>query len=328
MELTINPTDYKPRLIIWEIACSCLENNLKIKSFTTKECFTIMDTIAEVSKPIIILASNYSENSKCDPLDRQDIIDILLYGNSIGLKMIVETSGEKLTQDLRNVLKTIGTKCIRVLIHDQIKEDIDNRFVQSEKFKKLDNLINQLKNEGFEIQLGIILKNFNTRELSFVVDYAVEKNAKGIYFHFQNTKSPSKSKKVNHNREDAIYWIAEQKKLLPDEMYFSPQCIKYGIKHKEDSKETESTNKSTHWCLSGKTFAYINGKGEIQICNSIKNVCGDLRKSNLNFAEIWYKSDIFNWLRYNNFSCLQTQISMTKPIPNSSESKKEIYEKI
>lgn len=327
MELTINPTDYRPRLIIWEIACSCLEGNSKIKSFSTKECFTIMDSIAEISKPIIVLASNYTENSKCDPLDRPDIIDILLYGNSIGLKMIVETSGEKLTPDLRNVLKTIGTKCIRILLNDQIKEDIENRFVKDDKFKRLDSLINHLKNDGFEIQLGIILKNFNARELLFIVDYAVEKNAKGIYFHFQNPKSSSKSKIISYNREDAIQWISEQKKLLPDQMYFSPQCIKYGIKHKEDIEEIENTNKTAHWCLSGKTFSYINGKGEVQICNSVKNICGDLRKANLNFAQIWYNSELYNLLRNNNYSCLQTQMSMTKPITKSSELK-QIYEKI
>lgn len=327
MELTINPTDYRPRLIIWEIACSCLEGNSSIKKFNTKECFTIMDSIAEISKPIIVLASNYSENSKCDPLDRADIVDILLYGNSLGLKMIVETSGEKLTPDLRSVLKTIGTKCIRILINDHIKEDIESKFVQNEKFNKLDNLINQLKSEGFEIQLGIVLNSFNERELLFIVDYAVQKSSKGIYFHLQNPKSSSKLKKISYNKEEAINWIANQKKLLPDDMYFSPQCIKYGIKHKEDEENAETTNHTTHWCLSGKTFAYINGKGEVQICNSIKNVCGDLRKTNLSFAQIWYNSEIFNWLRYNNFSCTETQISLTRPIPKSSESK-EIYENI
>lgn len=316
--MNINTNDYKPRLIIWEIACSCYEGNNSIKNFTTQECFTIMDSISEVSKPIIVLSSNQSENSICDPLDRSDIIDILLYGNSLGLKMIVETSGEKLSHELMQILRTIGTKCIRILVDNQIKEDAENKFLQNEKYNKLNKLIGQLKKENFEIQLGIPLKNFNEREILFIIDYAILNNAKGIYFHLKNSKT--RSNKQGYNKEDVIHWIAEQKKLLPDGMYFSPQCVKYGVKHQEDI-EGDNHNRITHWCLSGKTFSYINGKGEVQICSSLKNICGDLRKTNLNFAQIWYNSDIYNWLRDNSFSCLETQNTVKKNIPKSTESR-------
>lgn len=321
MQLTLNPSDYKPRLIIWEIACSCYDGTTSINSFTTQECFTIMDSISEVSKPIIVLASNQSEQSKCDPLDRSDIIDILLYGNSIGLKMIVETCGDKLSDELMQILRTIGTKCIRLLITDQIKEDVENKFLSSEKYKKLNDIIDKLKKANFEIQLGIPLKNFNEREISFIVDYAVLMNAKGIYFHLMNSKT--KTGKQSYNKEQAINWIAKQKRLLPNGMYFSPQCVRYENKHQEDSESDHLDNHSklVHCCLSGKTFSYINGKGEVQICNSLKHICGDLRKSNLSFAQIWYNSEIYNWLRYNNYTCLQTQNIIKKSIQKSSESK-------
>lgn len=320
MQFNINQTEYKPRLIIWEIACSCYEGNTSIKQFTTQECFAIMDSIAEISKPIIVLSANQSDNSKCDPLDRSDIIDILLYGNSIGLKMIVETSGEKLSNELMQILRTIGTKCIRLLITDQVREDYENKFLANEKYNKLNDIIDKLKKENFEIQLGISLKSFNEREILFIVDYAVLMNAKGIYFHLMNSKT--KTGKHSYNKEEAINWIAEQKKLLPDGMYFSPQCVRYEMKHPGDLEVGHNLQtKLSHSCLSGKTFSYINGKGEIQICNSLKQICGDLRKSNFNFAQIWYNSEVYKKLRYNNNSCLQTQDIIKKQILKTSEPK-------
>lgn len=325
MSLVVNPSENRPRLIIWEITCSCVLKNPSERHLTTQQCFSVLDSIAEISKPIIVLTSNYSYDNSCDPLDRPDIIDIILYGNSIGLKMIVETKGDKLTQDFRNVLRTIGTKCIRIVVDDKIKEDIENGYKKDAEFEDLNSLLDQLKSEGFEIQLGMNLKNFVEREVLFVVDFAVRKNAKGLYFHFKAEANKSK----NYDNNDVIMWIAHQKRLLPDEMYFSPQCVKYGIKNVEDENEApEIISKNpriTHWCLGGKTFAFINRAGQVQVCSSIKTVCGDLYKENFNFAKIWRNCEKFNLLRYYNFTCLQTQKNMNQPILKNTESK-EMFE--
>lgn len=309
------PLDYRPRLIIWEITNSKQNNNLK--TLTTHECFQVMDSIAELSKPIIVLSANHYESSGSDPLDRPDIIDIILYGNSIGLKMIVETKGDKLSKDMRNILRTIGTKSIRILINDKVKESIEDGFLQSPEFIELNERLNDLKDDGFEIQLGIALQNFDEREVSFAIDYSIKKYAKGIYLHLLSSPDKTRKKqdklKSEIEKEEIIVWIAKQKKLLPNEMYFSPQCIRYGIKHREDeghhNNYSESSSKSqiTHWCLGGKTFAFISAFGKVQICSALGTECGNLFESNFNFCEIWNQSALFDQLRNRNFSCSQTQ---------------------
>ncbi len=319
----INPLDYKPRLIIWEVSCNCFKNKTGVEPFTTKESFAVLDSIAELSRPIVVLASNYEGNPPCDPLDRPDIIDIILYGNSIGLKMIVETTGDKLNKDFRNVLRTIGTKSIRILVNNKIKESIEHGFEQSEEFLALQKLLTEVKHDGFEIQLGLPINKFDEREIAYEIDFAVRKNARGIYFHLVNSDIKSKKKKdINQfDKEAVIMWIARQKRLLPDEMYFSPQCVRYGIKHIEDEdhdvKESCNNERSRigHWCLGGKTFAFISATGKVQICSALKNECGNLRNANFSFSKIWHNSDIFNWVRCNNFTCSQVQKTVDEPIP-------------
>lgn len=307
----INPLDYKPRLIIWEVSCTCYKNKIAVKPFTTKESFAVLDSIAELSKPIVVLASNYGGNPPCDPLDRPDIIDIILYGNSIGLKMIVETTGDKLNKDFRNILRTIGTKSIRILVNNKVKEGIEHGFEHSEKFLALQKLIAEVKQDGFEIQLGLPINKFNEREIAYGIDFAVRKNARGIYFHLLNSD----------DKEAVIMWIAKQKRLLPDEMYFSPQCVRYGIKHIEDEdhdvKESCNNERSRigHWCLGGKTFAFISATGQVQICSGLKKECGNLHNTNFSFSKIWNNSDIFNWIRSKNFTCPQVQKAVDEPIP-------------
>lgn len=309
----INPLDYKPRLIIWEVSCPGYKNKTIAKPFTTKECFAVLDSIAELSRPIVVLASNYEGNPPCDPLDRPDIIDIILYGNSIGLKMIVETTGDKLNKDFRNVLRTIGTKSIRILVNNKIKESIEHCFEQSEEFLALQKLLAEVKQDGFEIQLGLPINKFDEREIAYGIDFAVRKNARGIYFHLLNSD----------DKEAVIMWVAKQKRLLPDEMYFSPQCVRYGIKHIEDEdhdvKESCNNERSRigHWCLGGKTFAFISVTGKVQICSSLKNECGNLHNTNFSFSKIWNNSDIFNWIRSKNFTCAQSQKTIDEPIPKN-----------
>jgi AdoMet-dependent heme synthase len=323
------PFNYRPRLIIWNVSpkIDVVSEKNEIP-LTTQECFAVMDNISEFSKPIMVLSTNSCEKLNNDTFDRADIVDLILYGNSLGLKMIVETCGQKLNQELRNVLRSIGTKSIRILIHDRVKESIENGFLKNKEFSELDQKLNELRADGFEIQLGITLDKFDERTVAFMIDYAVIKNARGIYFHLSEDKSKleknkSKSNKAaNKNvcREDIIAWIAKQKRLLPEEMYFSPQCIRYGFRHEEDILDftqdhraqinhtnTDHKPQIGHWCLGGKTFAYITNAGKVQICHDLKTECGDLRKNNYNFKKIWERSDVFKEIRNANFSCLQTR---------------------
>jgi MoaA/NifB/PqqE/SkfB family radical SAM enzyme len=328
----LNPLVYKPRLIIWNISPkSTGGSRSNSKPLSIQECFSVMDSIAELAKPIIVLSTDSCRKLNNDSFDRPDIIDLILYGNSLGFKMIVETCGHKLTKDMRNILRTIGTKSIRVLLHDRVKESIDDGFLQSEEFSDLDQRLHELKANGFEIHLGLNSDVSDYRSIAFAIDYSVRKNAKGIYFHMSKNNSvsgknikPAKNTSTPIERESLIMWIAKQKRLLPEEMNFSPQCVRYGIRHREDLQSDVSNTENHHsfhhgikpqighWCLGGKTFAYITNSGRVQICHDLQTECGDLRKCNYNFVEIWNKSKIFSDVRNSNFTCLQTQNFITK----------------
>ncbi len=308
----INPIlNFYPKLIIWELYNQTNSENIN-NFLSTRECFSVMENIAEFSKPIIVLAGN-------DPLDRSDIVDIILYGNSLGLKMIVETDGKKLNQDLQNVLRTIGTKSIRIYLNDRIKESIEDGLEKTKKFSEIENIISSLKKDGFEIQIGIPVKDFDVRAAAFNIDYALRKKAKGIYFNLKDfsikTKGKKKKEHSGMDRSKIIEWIADHKKLLPNEMYFSPQCVRYGLKHIEDHGNYSKPDQPplfTHWCLGGKTFAYINIEGMVQICGGIEIECGNLREMKYNFHEIWNNSEVFSWLRNRSFSCPETNDFVSK----------------
>src|SRR3990172_8689946 len=79
-----------PRLIAWEVTRFCLlsckhcrasaRNTAYENEFSTDECFKVLDDIASLCKPIIILTGG-------EPMSRADIYDIAAYAHRLGMRV-------------------------------------------------------------------------------------------------------------------------------------------------------------------------------------------------------------------------------------------------
>ena len=91
------------RLVAWEITRNCNLSCLHCRAaathgpyegeLDTEKCFQILDQIAEVGSPIVILTGG-------EPLLRPDIFDITRYGTDNGLRMVMAPNGTLITDDL------------------------------------------------------------------------------------------------------------------------------------------------------------------------------------------------------------------------------------
>ena len=88
------------RLVAWELTRSCnlacvhcraaAQDRPYEGELTAAECRRVMDEIAEVAKPIVILTGG-------EPLLRPDVFDLAQYGNGLGFRMTMATNGTLLT---------------------------------------------------------------------------------------------------------------------------------------------------------------------------------------------------------------------------------------
>jgi len=311
-----NHTDengFFPRMIIWQLTKkkpaygAGATETPESDALSTHECLLIIDSIARVAKPIIVLTGK-------KVVERPDLLQIVEYGFALGMKIIIEVYPQELTDEIIEKYVKFGPKVFRILLDGAITEDMDNRFKQTAQFQALENCLRRLKKAGYEIHLGSNVQEPDMRQLAFEHDYALQKSANGLYCHLTwDAALITDKEKVAETDpliEQFIYKIAQMKRLSPKGMYFSPQCIKYGLQDipaAEEGAPQQDEHKVrvewAHWCLAGRSFIFIGPTGAVQPCVSLKKTCGHLRENNYNFKKIWFESEMLNKLRGEVLSC-------------------------
>ena len=99
------------RLVAWETTRNCnlscvhcraaATNGPYAGELDTGQAFTLLDQIAEVGRPIIILTGG-------EPLLREDIFDIAKYGDDLGLRMVMAPNGTLITPQVAQKNGGIG----------------------------------------------------------------------------------------------------------------------------------------------------------------------------------------------------------------------------
>jgi MoaA/NifB/PqqE/SkfB family radical SAM enzyme len=74
-----------------------------------EKCLQILDQIASVGKPIIILTGG-------EPLLRKDVFDLARHGTSLGLRMVMATNATILTPEITDQMKSSGIQRVSISI--------------------------------------------------------------------------------------------------------------------------------------------------------------------------------------------------------------------
>ncbi len=110
-------TDHPLRMVAWEVTRGCnlacvhcrasAERGPYPGELSTQECLRVMDEIASISKPVIILTGG-------EPLLRPDIYDLSGYGTAKGFRMVMATNGTLMTDETVQKMKASGIQRISV----------------------------------------------------------------------------------------------------------------------------------------------------------------------------------------------------------------------
>src|ERR1035437_5483539 len=127
-----NPASLAPSVIAWEstrtcnFACvHCRAQAQKLpdpNQLTTQEALNLMDQIADLCKPVLIISGG-------DPLQRKDIFEIASHASSRGIRVAMSPSGSDITPDIIQKMKSSGVKMISLSL-DGSKPEIHDSFRQ------------------------------------------------------------------------------------------------------------------------------------------------------------------------------------------------------
>ncbi len=297
------------RLVAWETTRNCNLDCVHCRASATKGPYTgeldtqasfrLLDQIARVDKPIVILTGG-------EPLLRSDIFDIAKYGTDKGLRMVMAPNGTLMTEAYANQMADSGIKRISISLDGATAESHDSFRGVKGAFEGALNGIKLAKEAGVEFQVNTTITKTNLDQIPIIQDLAIKLGA--VAHHIFLLVPTGRGKYIVDQEiaadeyENTLNWFYDQREKTPLQLKATCAPHYYRILRQRAKKENKSITFKSHGldavtrgCLGGIGFCFISHTGIVQPCGFLDLNCGDVTKNS--FAEIWNNSDILLSLR-------------------------------
>jgi len=304
------------RMVAWEITRSC---NLSCKhcrasalhgpypgELSTEKCLRVLDEIAAVGKPVIILTGG-------EPLLREDVYDLAAYGDSLGLRMVLATNGTLMSDAVVQKMIDSGIKRVSVSIDGANAASHDEFRGVPGAFAGTMQGIETMKRVGMDFQINTTITKGNLDQMQSIHDLAHSVGAAAHHIFLLvptgRGKEMADQELLPQQYEETLDWFFDTG--LSCSMQLKATCAPhyYRIFHQrqkeldgavgsmaaERTKDVRSLHSMTRGCMGGSSFCFISHTGQMQPCGYLELDCGQLKEKS--FGEIWKNSKIFNDLR-------------------------------
>lgn len=284
------------RMIAWELTRNCNLNCVHCRArascgpfegeLTTEECKKVLDSIASFSSPTIILTGG-------EPLMRDDIFDIIDYGQKKGLRLVIAINGTLLDEAKARRMKESGIMRVSMSLdgkdvasHDSFR-GVDGSFDSVMRAAKI------LTSVGLPFQINTTVTRLNVVDLGEI--YELVKKIGAVAWHIfllvpVGRGEGLKGEELNAQMyEDVLQWLytVEKKNELEMKVTCAPHYYRIVKEHGDTPKSAG--------CLAGKSFMFISHRGIAQPCGYLELDSGDVRAQGA--QKVWEESPVFNALR-------------------------------
>jgi heme b synthase len=297
------------RLVAWETTRNCnlscvhcrasATNGPYAGELDTQQAFTLLDQIAEVGQPIIILTGG-------EPLLREDIFDIAKHGDSLGLRMVMAPNGTLITPETAAKMAASGIRRISASIDGATKTFHD-------KFRGVDGAfdaalqgIEYVKAAGIEFQINTTITKTNLDQIPKILELAEALGA--VAHHIFLLVPTGRGKYIVDQAIDAeayertLNWFYDQRDKTSLQLKATCAPHYYRILRQRARAEGQTITFQSHGldavtrgCLAGTGFCFISHTGIVQPCGYTDVQCGDITQAS--FGEVWNHSPVFLKLR-------------------------------
>ncbi len=296
-------------MIAWELTRGCnlacihcrasAERGPYPGELSTQECLSVMDEIACISKPVIILTGG-------EPLLRPDIFDLARYGTDKGFRMVMATNGTLMTEETVQKMKASGIQRISVSLDGPDAETHDAFRKVKGAFETSLKGIELAKKGGLEFQINTTITRMNLHLIADILKLAVDLGA--VAHHIFLLVPTGRGKELQDQEisaldyEKTLNWFYEQRERVPLQLKATCAPHYYRILRQRGKKEGKKVTPKeygldamTRGCLGGISFCFLSHVGQVQPCGYLELNCGNVRKQS--FKEIWENAPVFLNLR-------------------------------
>jgi AdoMet-dependent heme synthase len=297
------------RMVAWELTRSCnlacvhcrasAERGPYPGELSMGEVFRVMDEIAVVGKPVIILTGG-------EPLLRPDIFELAAYGTGKGFRMVMATNGTLFDEQTVHKMKASGIQRISISLDGPTPETHDAFRKVKGSFEGSLQGIQLAKSGGLEFQINTTITQVNLHLIPDILKLAVDLGAVALHIFLLVPTGRGKDLQDQEisaeDYERTLHWFYDQIDKVPLQLKATCAPHYYRImrqRAKQDGKKVTQKefglDAMTRGCLGGISFCFISNTGQVQPCGYLELNCGNVRENS--FQEIWASSEIFRNLR-------------------------------
>lgn len=287
------------KLISWNttkkcnLYCKHCYRNSDITVDTSNELST--NEAKELIKDVKKSGFNMLILSGGEPLLRDDIYELIEFGNKLGLMMCLGSNGTLIKKNNIKKIKESGIKSIAMSIDSTDKKVHDEFRGLDGAFDRTIEAIKLAINEGINVQVNTTISKINKDEIHKLLSFFEDLKVKNVHVLFlvetgraKDIADTSLSKK---EYEDALREVLS----FESKMFIKPTCAPQALPlAKEMGVDIKRVKKG---CIAGSAYASLLHNGDVNICPYANVKCGNIRENS--FYDIWNDSPIFKALRKN-----------------------------
>ncbi len=306
---------FLPKWIAWEVTQRCnlrcihcrasSEETSAEGDFTTEEALRLLDDIAGLSKPVVVLSGG-------EPLLRKDVFEIAAHGTSLGLRMCMATNGVLIDDEVCRQMRKSEIRMVSLSLDGSTAAIHDNFRQQPGAFDGTLRGIDFLKRHGIPFLINSSFTKRNQKDIPQVFRLARSLGAKAWYMFM--IVPTGRGEEIfeelipKEEYEEILKWHYEMEKELQeagDEILVRPTCAPHYYRivpqmAKAEGKKFErrSLTFSTggaKGCIAAQSICLIDAFGDVKPCSYFPMSAGNVKK--LPFREIWENSPLFRELR-------------------------------
>ncbi len=323
-----------PRLVFWETTAGCnlrcihcrritIADQLTPEDLSTEESFRLVDQIAAVGKPILVLSGG-------EPLFRQDIFQIARYAADAGLTVALATNGTLVDEAVAVQIRDSGIRRVSISFDGQDPATHDAFRGLPGSFDAAVHGAQALRAVGMPIQINTTVARHNENQLEGMLQLSKDLDATALHLFLLvpvgcGVEIAEEQMISAREYERVLNWLYDTEQV-ETQLQLKATCAPHYFRvmrqrRAQDARQGQlrelpashtrqvhaghpaghpvgsdsAMHAATKGCLAGTGVCFVSHRGEVFPCGYLPVEAGNVRQQS--FGAIWQGSTLFQEMR-------------------------------
>lgn len=303
----LHPFDWAPFLVIWELtqACdlvcrhcrACAVPDRDPRELSTEEGKVLLEQIRALGTPVVVFTGG-------DPAKRPDLVELVRYGNELGLRVALTPSATPLvTRELLQALKDAGLARLAISL-DGVSADTHDAFRGvAGSYKRTFEILRCARDCGLTTQVNTTVTTFNAKDLERIAEAIAPLGIElwSVFLVVPTGRATEADLIDPEEVESVLHRLAEIGTRVPFDIkttaapHFRRVLLQRKTRRGDVVGREDRIGRAPRGVNDGSGLVFVSHRGEVYPSGFLPIPCGDVRKEKL--ATIYREHPLMKSLR-------------------------------